>query len=45
MLITALKVKLMMRRPINQLVAQGIMPRECNLIILPTTYKKIIIIT
>jgi hypothetical protein len=25
---SALKVKLMLRRPINQLVAQGIMPRE-----------------
>lgn len=27
-LFAALKVKLMMRRPITQLVAQGIMPRE-----------------
>jgi hypothetical protein len=26
--VAALKVKLMLRRPINQLVAQGIMPRE-----------------
>jgi hypothetical protein len=26
--VSALKVKLMLRRPINQLVAQGIMPRE-----------------
>lgn len=34
MLFAALKVKLMMRRPINQLVAQGIMPRECLLLLL-----------
>lgn len=37
--VTALKVKLMLRRPINQLVAQGIMPREYKIYNIPAYYS------